>query len=104
MARLAGKVAIVTGAASGIGAGTAAVCGDVADAATIERVVATTIATFGQIDVIFNNAGIMPTGDLHDFAEATWDDVMAVNVKSMYLMCKAVIAHMLTRGAGSIIN
>ncbi len=139
MARLAGKVAIVTGAASGIGAGTAAVfaehgarlvlvdrdsagldsvrarldtpmspaiavCGDVADAATIERVVATTIATFGQIDVIFNNAGIMPTGDLRDFAEATWDDVMAVNVKSMYLMCKAVIAHMLTRGAGSIIN
>jgi NAD(P)-dependent dehydrogenase (short-subunit alcohol dehydrogenase family) len=139
MARLAGKVAIVTGAASGIGAGTAAVfaehgarlvlvdrdstgldsvrarldtptsptiavCGDVAHAATIERVVATTIATFGQIDVVFNNAGIMPTGDLRDFAEVTWDDVMAVNVKSMYLMCKAVIAHMLTRGAGSIIN
>jgi len=139
MARLAGKVAIVTGAASGIGAGTAevfaehgarlvlvdrdctgldsvrarldapaspaiAVCGDVADAATIERVVATTIATFGQIDVVFNNAGIMPTGDLRDFAEATWDDVMAVNIKSMYLMCKAVIAHMLKRAAGSIIN
>jgi len=46
----------------------------------------------------------MPTGDLCDFAEATWNDVMTVNVKSMYLMYKAVIAHMLTRGGGTIIN
>jgi NAD(P)-dependent dehydrogenase (short-subunit alcohol dehydrogenase family) len=57
-----------------------------------------------QIDVVFNNAGIMPTRDLCDCAEATWDDVMAVNVLSMYLMYKAVIAHMLTRGGGTIIN
>ena len=139
MARLAGKVAILTGAASGIGAGTAevfaehgarlvlvdrdgagleavrsrldtpasptiAVCGDVADAATIERVVAATLTAFGRIDIVFNNAGIMPIGDLRDFDEATWDDVMAVNVKSMFLMSKAVIPHMLARGAGSIIN
>lgn len=139
MPRLRDKVAILTGAASGIGQGTAelfaehgaklvlvdrdeaglaetsarvkrtgalstSVCGDVSQAATIQRVVATALETFGQIDVVFNNAGIMPYGDLQQVTEETWDEVQAVNVKAMFLMCKAVIPHMLKRRAGSIIN
>jgi len=139
MERLAGKSAIITGAASGIGRGTAEVFaehgarlalvdrdgpglatvraelaakgaqvvvfeGDVSQAAVIDGVVTLALASFGQIDIVFNNAGIMPTGDLTSFAESTWDEVMDVNVKSMYLMCKAVIPHMLARGTGSIVN
>ena len=137
--RLQDKAAIITGAASGIGLGTAevfaeegarlvlvdrnaegleaaaaqlqakdaqavTVAGDLAQAATIERVVQTALAAYGQIDVVFNNAGIMPYGDLQTFTEALWDEVQAVNVKAMFLMCKAVIPHMLARGRGSIIN
>lgn len=139
MSRLQDKVAILTGAASGIGQGTAelfaehgarlvlvdrdeaglaetsarvkragattiTVCGDVSQSATIQRVVAAALETFGQIDVVFNNAGIMPYGDLQQVSEETWDEVQAVNVKAMFLMCKAVLPHLLGRGKGSIIN
>lgn len=139
MPRLQNKVAILTGAASGIGQGTAelfaehgarlvlvdrneaglaetsarvkragaaavTVCGDVSQSATIQRVVAAALETFGQIDVVFNNAGIMPYGDLQQVSEETWDEVQAVNVKAMFLMSKAVLPHMLQRGTGSIIN
>lgn len=137
--KLKDKVAIVTGAASGIGRGTAelfaehgarlvlvdcnnagltevqtglefagtqsfSVCGDVSKSSVIAQAVTTTIERFGQIDVVFNNAGIMPNGELTEFADETWDEVMAVNVRSMYLMCKAVIPHLLKRKSGSIIN
>jgi NAD(P)-dependent dehydrogenase (short-subunit alcohol dehydrogenase family) len=81
-----------------------AACGDVSKASDIERVVAQAMNAFGRIDVVFNNAGIMPHGDLLQFEESTWDDVMDVNVKGMVLMCKAVIPSMLVQGGGSIIN
>jgi NADP-dependent 3-hydroxy acid dehydrogenase YdfG len=78
--------------------------GDVSEATVIAGVVALALKRFGRIDVVFNNAGIMPIGDLVSFEETTWDQVMDVNVKSMYLMCKAVLPHMLARCTGSIIN
>lgn len=81
-----------------------AVRADVSKAADITRVVENALREHGRIDVVFNNAGIMPHGDLLDFTEQSWDEVMAVNVKGMFLMCKAVIPAMLVQGGGSIIN
>lgn len=87
------------------GAQALAVRADVSKAADIERVVENALRAYGRIDAIFNNAGIMPHGDLLKFEEGTWDDVMDVNVKGMFLMCKAVIPTMLAGGGGgSIIN
>lgn len=86
------------------GANAMAVRADVSKAEDITRVVNDAARAHGRIDVVFNNAGIMPHGDLLSYAESTWDDVMDVNVKAMFLMCKAVIPYMLTQGAGSIIN
>jgi NAD(P)-dependent dehydrogenase (short-subunit alcohol dehydrogenase family) len=86
------------------GANAMAVRADVSNAGDITRVVNDAARAHGRIDVVFNNAGIMLHGDLLRFDEAAWDDVMAVNVKAMFLMCKAVIPYMLAQGGGSIIN
>jgi len=137
--RIAGKIAIITGAASGIGKGTAllfaeegaklvlvdwnekglqetgneiaaiggecvTVTGDVSLAETAERAVSKAVEVYGGLDIVFNNAGIMPTGDIVDFPEATWDQVLNVNLKSMFLMIKKAIPVMLSGGGGSIIN
>jgi len=86
------------------GATAIAVCADVSLSATNARAVAAGLETFGQIDAVFNNACIMPYGDLQQVREETRDEMQAVNVKAMFLMCKAVIFHMLGRGSGSIIK
>jgi NAD(P)-dependent dehydrogenase (short-subunit alcohol dehydrogenase family) len=61
---------------------------------------------FGRIDVLYNNAGIMPEADhsVLDTAVETWDQVMAVNVRGVYLACKHAIPRMIENGSGSIIN
>ena len=81
-----------------------AVSGDVSRMETIDAAVSAAAGAYGGVDIVFNNAGIMPTGDIVDFLEDTWDRVLDVNLKSMFLMCKKVIPEMLKRGGGSIIN
>ena len=78
---------------------------DVTVAADVERLVATTVDTFGGLHVAFNNAGILPpTGPLLDQTEADWDRTIAVDLKGVFLALKAEIAHMVTAGGGAIVN
>jgi NAD(P)-dependent dehydrogenase (short-subunit alcohol dehydrogenase family) len=63
-----------------------------------------TVATFGGLDILFNNAGIVRRANVIDTTEDEWDKVMAVNVKSIFLMSKFAIPHLEKAGGGSIIN
>jgi NAD(P)-dependent dehydrogenase (short-subunit alcohol dehydrogenase family) len=128
--RLEGKVCVITGAASGIGAETVrrfteegatvvgvdlrddspgvdlAVACDVADEDAVRAMYGGVREQFGRIDVLFNNAGISPNDDasvLETSLEA-WQRVQDVNTKSVFLCCKHGIPHLLDGGGGSVIN
>jgi NAD(P)-dependent dehydrogenase (short-subunit alcohol dehydrogenase family) len=79
---------------------------DVTDAASVEAMFAATAGRYGGIDVLYNNAGIMPADDasiLETEADA-WQRVQDVNTKGVFLCCKHGIPHLLERGGGSVIN
>ncbi|MBM4037521.1 MAG: 3-oxoacyl-ACP reductase FabG [Planctomycetes bacterium] len=77
---------------------------DVALAADCERVVAETLRAFGRVDVLVNNAGITKGAPLEKADEALFDQVLATNLRSAFLMSRAAVPHMLSRGAGSVVN
>src|SRR5690349_22118872 len=79
---------------------------DVSQDAQAKRMVDHALATYGRVDALYNNAGIMPAADhsVLDTDVETWDKVMAVNVRGVYLGCKYAIPPMLDQGSGSIIN
>jgi NAD(P)-dependent dehydrogenase (short-subunit alcohol dehydrogenase family) len=127
--RLDGKVCVITGAASGIGAETAAVFAaegatvigvdlaegspgdlafqaDVSSEDDVKRVFDATREAFGRIDVLFNNAGINPHDDTSalDTSVEAWQRVQDVNLRGVFLCCKHGIPHLLESGGGSVIN
>jgi NAD(P)-dependent dehydrogenase (short-subunit alcohol dehydrogenase family) len=77
---------------------------DVASAADVQRLVATTMERYGRIDVVFNNAAITVVKYVDETSEAEWDHVMAVNVKSIYLICREVVPIMRRQGGGAMVN
>jgi NAD(P)-dependent dehydrogenase (short-subunit alcohol dehydrogenase family) len=127
--RLDGKVCVITGTASGIGAETArlfraegaTVVGvdlnessdvdrslrvDVVDEGAVAGMYRAVREEFGRIDVLFNNAGISPPDDASvlDTTLEAWQRVQDVNLKSVFLCCKHGIPHLLDGGGGSVIN
>lgn len=77
---------------------------DLTDTAQVKHMVELAMQTYGRIDVLYNNAGINHFGKLAVVDEATWDKVMAVNVKSVFLTCKYVLPIMVAQKQGTIIN
>ena len=140
MSRLKGKVALITGGGTGIGAACAnafveegaavvitgrrkdvleklakeiegrkgralAVAGSVTDEAHARNAVDQAVRAFGKLDVLVNNAGQIAFGKpLHETDEATWNEILAVNLTGAYRMIKAAAPAMLRAGGGSIVN
>ena len=79
---------------------------DVSDEAQSRAMVEHAVATYGRLDCLYNNAGVMPEADhsVVDTDVAVWDSVMAVNVRGVFLGCKFAIPAMEAAGGGSIIN
>ncbi|MEJ8570603.1 SDR family oxidoreductase [Microbaculum marinum] len=77
---------------------------DVTSLADVEAAVAATMSAFGRIDILHNNVGINAPGGPVEASEESWDKVMDVNAKSVFLACKAVLPIMEEQGGGAIVN
>lgn len=82
-----------------------AIAANVSKAADVEAMVAATIKQFGGVDILVNNAGIERHPVLlHEMSEEQWDQVLDVNLKGVFLCCRAVLPTMIAKGKGKIVN
>jgi len=81
-----------------------AVAADATRAADVQRAVATALEAYGRVDILHNNVGITSQGGPVETSEETWDRVMTVNVKSMFLTCKTVLPLFEAQRSGAIVN
>jgi NAD(P)-dependent dehydrogenase (short-subunit alcohol dehydrogenase family) len=77
---------------------------DITSAADIDTAVSAAISRHGRIDILQNNVGIAEPGGPETIDEASWDRVMAVNLKGFFLTCKRVLPEMVKQGGGAIVN
>src|SRR5579862_4202231 len=76
------------------------VAGDVSDAGTCTRMVEQTIEGLGTLDILVNNAGIIRRSPASEMAESDWNEVIAVNLTSVFRLCQLAGRHMLKQGSG----
>jgi len=77
---------------------------DVSSGEQVKTLVESCIATYGRVDVLHNNVGILAVGGPEETSEEVWDRITAVNLKSMFLTCKYVLPLMVGQGHGAIVN
>jgi len=77
---------------------------DVSKSSDCKSMVEKCVQTFGRVDILHNNVGIVESGGAVETSEESWDKVMEVNLKSMFLACKYVLPYMEKQGGGSIVN
>lgn len=77
---------------------------DVTQEASCQRAIDKTLETFGQLDVLVNNAGVVDSGPIESFSEATWDQIFAVNVKGIFLMSKMALPTLKASSDAAIVS
>lgn len=87
-----------------IGKAALVVAASVSQKEDIARILDQTVAHFGAINVLLNNAGVLHPGTVEQISEAQWDETFNVNVRGLWLLSRAVLPHMRKAGGGSIVN
>ncbi len=77
---------------------------DVGNSLECKEIITECVSKFGRIDILHNNIGIEIPGGIDEMSEESWDKVLNVNLKSMFLLCKYALVYMEKQGSGSIIN
>lgn len=104
-ARTESEVRLVAGEIQAAGGRATALAADVAHEADCEKIVHASHETFGAIHILINNAGIYgPVQPAEKITPRQWDDVLAVNLRSAFLLSRLVLPEMYARGSGSILN
>src|SRR5262249_19255129 len=98
------KLRVVASEIEAIGGMARVVPGDVSKKEDIERVVRETVARFGGLNILVNNAAALFPGTAESLTEAEWDETFATDVKGVWLLSRAALSHMRAAGGGSIIN